>query len=305
MQNEALPYTAIFAHGLGGNADQGKYYNNFIGCSITGQDGPEWDKSRYQDGNMGPQQSYLAQEADVVVIVRQIMEQVQKNIILLGVSKGAATMIDTVGLLALHHPEALNNVKAVILDSPFACPERVAAGIARRLPTQLLGSTIGDCVETCTNGPIIRSIIQRLFVPLSYPNYNPDGITPIKAVTDLWSKPTVNRDMVLVFIHSQQDKLIPIDNSRELYVELKKLGFKNLYLIEAPRGGHGNVCWGPDGEDIFKKLCLIYKKHNLPLPHSAAPTIESNIEQLLAEIQPSIEEVNKRMHPWLDCLGLA
>ena len=293
-------FTAIFAHGLGGQAFHGEAYSDFFCCPIIAENGPEWNHNIYGD-NAGPEQSCLAQEDDIKVIEKQIETHLQENIVLLGVSKGAATMINTVGWLADNHPSYLNNVKAVILDSPFSCPETVAVNVVKHQ----IGGNIGECIGSSIDNSCIRPIVKKLETRI-YPNYDPQGITPIKSIKQQWSH--VDKDMVIVFVHSKKDQLISINDSRVLYLELKKLGFKNLYLIEAVDGAHGNVFWGSDKGGILEKLCLIYLKHDLPLPSLNDKYIESLIkrtgQQMLSAIQPSIKEVNQSLHPWLSWLGL-
>jgi hypothetical protein len=276
------PFVALYAHGLGGNATHGVYYREFIGCPITGKNGPEWNC--YPSG---PQQSCLAQDSDIQVVREQVEKHAHDNIILLGVSKGAATMINTVGWFACNSPHCLNAIKAVIIDSPFSNPERVAAHLVKRY----LGSM----------GASMRSTFNFLETKM-YPNYDPHGITPLKAITQQWHY--VDRNMVVVFIHSQMDELISVNDSRLLYRELKKLHFANVYLIEASAGTHANVCWGPHKYEILEKLCLIYMKHGLPLPSGLSEQYREMLrgyltctsgQQLLMDIQPSIENVTQRL----------
>ncbi|MFA5306992.1 MAG: hypothetical protein WC365_06105 [Candidatus Babeliales bacterium] len=277
------PFITLFAHGLGGDATQGVYYSGFVGCPIIGIDGPEWGYYR-----SGPQQSCLAQDADIQAIQEEVEKNVQNNIILLGVSKGAATMLNTIGWIACKAPHHLNSIKAVIVDSPFTNPESVAEHLVKHY----LGSI----------GTSMRSTFNFLETKM-YPNYDPQGITPFKTITQQWQY--VDRNMVVVFIHSQKDELISVNDSRLLYRELKKLQFSNVYLIEARAGSHGNVCWGPYKNEIFEKLCLIYMKHGLPLPTFYAKQYQfrlqpecldgASLKLWLNDLQPSVEEINQRI----------
>ncbi|MFH1832306.1 MAG: hypothetical protein ABH827_05920, partial [bacterium] len=209
----AVNYKAIFAHGLGGKKDFGQYYGPLMGCPIIGENGPEWDKSKYWTG-VGPGKSCLAQQGDIDVVVKQIEANQKDNLILFGVSKGAATVLNTVGYLAENKPEYLKNIKAVIADAPFAKPENVAA--------QMVGN-------------IASGFWGRVGAKVMYPHYEITGITPYKAVTQMWANSVVDRNMVVTFIHGRGDRLISINDSRCLYIELKKLGYKNVYLLEVTR----------------------------------------------------------------------
>ena len=306
--NTNTEHHAIFAHGLGGDASQGCCYQDFIGCPITGNDGPEWDQTIHGD-NRGPQQSHLAQDGDIEVIVKQIEANAEKNLILLGVSKGAATMINTVGWLASNDVNTLNCIKAVVLDSPFTSPETVAANIVKKQTTNFLspldswiaggiGSSLGSSVDSSISRPLVTTIESKI-----YPNYDPAGITPIKAITEQWH--AVDRDMVIVFVHSEEDSLITINDSRLLYHELKKMGFKNLYLIEASLGCHANAFWGPYGIFIKRYLCLIYRTHNLPLAeltyeeiHFQHSMTKEQQEFELQTLQPSLAQIRAKLYPY-------
>jgi hypothetical protein len=289
-------YTTIFAHGLGGDRKQVQYYENaVIGGKIIAENGPEWQDREYFETRRPELESCLAQDADIKVITQQMEKLPNENIILLGVSKGAATMINTMGYLSVQKSPRLNNIKAVIVESPFAVPENVALNIIRKS----CGSFFGPCMKTSCDTSLGHYVLKKIETKL-YPNYKPKGITPIKAVKEQWNN--VDKNTVIIFIHSKTDTLISINDSRLLYSELQKLGFKNLYFIEALNGEHGNVFWGPDQDSVIKKLSLIYAKHNLPLTElnlALIKSIDSKQEQaLLTEMQPSEKEVYQMLHPW-------
>lgn len=85
---EDTRHVTIFAHGLGGWAETGEmHYTGIVGGKIIGEDGPEWGPLR---------QTCLAQDGDIEVVIKQIKEHAQKNMTLLGLSKGAAVMLNTV-----------------------------------------------------------------------------------------------------------------------------------------------------------------------------------------------------------------
>lgn len=271
-ESETPQPVCIFAHGLGGRADQKVYYKAYLpeGSALIGQNGPEWDEARY-GAAAGPRQSCLAQDDDIQVVFRQIASTVEKNpaanIILVGVSKGAATIINTVGWLAVNHPGLLRNLKAVILDSPFDTINSVAIELVRNHTTSIVGSFLGSIAAWFTGHASMAPSIRRTQT-IIYPNYNPDGITPIKAVTEQWLH--VPRNLPVIIAHSQADALIPVNSSRRLYCILKEHAFENAYLIEVENGPHANIFWGPDSIKIVDALCSIYRYHNLSLPPAEA-----------------------------------
>lgn len=197
----------------------------------------------------------------------------------------------------------LANVKAVIVDSPFASPETVAHTIIVSKFPSCFHRLVKYSLDTTPLKWMTKKALARY-----YPAYDSTGITPIKAVKQLWEK--VDKNMVIVFIHSQQDTLISVNDSRMLYSELKKLGFNNLYFIETTQGKHGQSYWESDHDAVLRALILIYLKHDLPLPKNAynkAVTallqeyrISKDREKIFSEltiVQPSADDVYERIYP--------
>ena len=222
-----------------------------------------------------------------------------------GISKGAATMVNTVGTLAQQKPSLLKNVQAVIVDSPFASPESVAHNVIRSKFPSFFHKFVTWSLATT---PI--KFMTKLALKKLYPGYDPTKITPLKAVQELWQH--VDKNMVIVIIHSQKDELIHVNDSRMLYLELKKLGFNNLYFIETTQGVHGKADWESENKAVADALNLIYLKHKLPLPqcyHKSAQRFYEIIEKYeetstgksaffaeLSNVQPSIDVVQGRIY---------
>ncbi|MFH1832104.1 MAG: hypothetical protein ABH827_04885 [bacterium] len=323
MQQDS--YRAIFAHGLGGTILQMRFYNQFFGCKMIGEEGPEW-ASVWSKKDSGVKQSCLGQNDDINVIVKQLETcfKEKKEVVGVAVSKGAATWINTIGWLAELRPKYLAHIKALVLESPFATPATI--------PVHAFGNFLG--IERLIN-MFGCSQVPEEFVRSQYKNYNPKGITPLKAITTQWCKDAVDRNMVVVFLHSKKDRLISINDSRRLYIELKKLKFKNVYLIEIAAGEHANICFDSRWhvkEDILEKLSVIYAYNKLfKIMPVVGKTFRSRLREfyiekgeskmvtqdegltfdeeffvqsielteagkdLLQEMQPSIEQVQERM----------
>ncbi len=296
-------YINIFAHGLTGNANNLKPYKEFLGGIITGKNGPEWDERLYGK-YAGPLQSSLAQEKDIAVVADQMALYPHARLILSGVSKGAATMINTVGWLAKHNPILLRNLQAVVVESPFDCMENVAANMVHTVVEKFASEHLSTSVETTVDSYCVRPLVKYI-EKIRFRNFDPEGITPIKAVRELWQG--VDKELVVVFVHSQEDTVISVNASRMLYIALKEQGFKNLYFLETEKGAHANVFWGADKENVLEQLCYIYLHHNLPLPYELSADyaeqlfqrFEVDKEKILFRLQPTIDEVNTRVHPWL------
>lgn len=292
---EPLALTGIFAHGLGGNVDQTKPYVEIFG-PLAGRNGPEWDRAVH-GAKIGPSQSCLAQQGDIAVVVAQMVERVGQVPMLVGVSKGGATMFNTIGYCAEHRPDLLTGLRAAIFDCPFRNPESVAKQIVHTTAEQVrrdggwFSWLFASSMETSADSSMAGSC-SRAATSVIYPNYDRSGATPEKALAQ-WALPTVNRDMVAVFIHSRADELISVNDSRYLYSELLKLGYNNAYLIEVEHGGHAAELWREDRGLIYSCLRAIYNRHGFAL--SPVLQIVDARADLDAVAKPTIEEVTERM----------
>jgi len=135
----------IFAHGLGGDATQGRYYHvdsneqySFIQTALI--------TFNFKDAG-NPFLSCLGQEADTACL-HEICKK-YTCAILVGCSRGAATIAN---YLATYQPK---NIVAAILESPF---DQVSNVIKPR--------------------PGLENL--ELIAPSMYPNYKPNGLQPIK-----------------------------------------------------------------------------------------------------------------------------
>lgn len=253
-------FNYLFVHGLGGDKNQIRPYTDYKiikrGISFHAFNGPE-----VQAGSFF--QSCLGQEGDINVIAKTIKaNKISKPIIGVGVSKGAATLINIAG------SQAIPNIKALVLESPFA-----------------------NASEVVKNHKIVRSLgLGFIFggdrmAKWSFPNYKPDGIQPIKLVNK------IQHDVPIIIFHSKKDALIDIDHSRKLYIELIKEKRNNVYLIETENGDHANIIWSKTKENLFVVNVVheFYKKHNLPY----YPELIKNID--LKKFQPSLKEIEKKL----------
>jgi predicted esterase len=242
------PYTDcvyIFAHGLGSNHTHVEPYRHFgiipSFCTALSQDGPEVAS--------GYHASALGQDGDIAVITKQIEQACQANpnckIVGVGVSKGAATWVNTFGKLAREKSPYLKNIKALVIESSFTQAQDVAFSF---VPTGFQSS--------CSSS--MNSLISWQF-----PNFKSDGMHPITSIAS-WG--AADKDTLIILVHSRKDQLIPFTHSEQLYKAIQQQGFKNVHLIEASAGEHGNVFWGPDGRAVRLQLWHLYKQYGLPIP---------------------------------------
>lgn len=188
-----------------------------------------------------------------------------KHYVLVGLSRGAATIINYV---AMHKPP---QVKALVLESPF------------------------DNFENIINH-ILKKRLHLHWIPLStqlgllasqyyFPSLNQNGIFPIRAIV------SIPVDIPIIFIHSKKDRVISINASRRLYKILRSRGHQHVYLLELNQGRHGFLLEGDDASRYQKVIHAFYQKYNLPHNQQLAQQGKKELEN----IQPSVDEVAQRI----------
>jgi alpha-beta hydrolase superfamily lysophospholipase len=217
----------FFSHGLGGNKKQAYHYQQeeqMIGNTLITFDFPD-----VLPHGFNAKEVNLGQEQDVATVEKEFekIKGTQDKVVLFGVSRGAATLVNFLGKCPC--PE----VKAVILESPF------------------------DHVQSVIEFKYYVSAVHAL-VPMFFAKYNPHGMQPIT------SAPTIRTDVPILIICSEQDSLIPCSSSIALYRALKKAGNNHVHLLNVAQGDHGKILWGAKGAEYRNVVHAFYKKYNLP-----------------------------------------
>lgn len=209
------PCATLFAHGLKATREQGHEYDRLLKINHAVHTFDFHDACVDVDIN-ALRQCGLAQEHDVDQLKSQIDAHADKNLILFGLSRGASTAIATVGM---HKPK---NVKGLILESPFDDMRCVVAHMA---------SYVSWIPGVSAVGNLAASFI--------FPNYSTCALRPIDLVT------YIPDDIPVLFICSEQDRLVPAASTKRLYFKLKehraKRTIKNVYLMEAETGAHAKI----------------------------------------------------------------
>jgi predicted esterase len=210
----------------------------------------------------------LGQEKDIESL-RIAFEKTQqalpeKDIILVGISRGAATIINFV---AQYQPE---KVKALVLESPFDMLNAIIKHLLSRFHVSWL--------------PFSEKITHKL-CRKHFPDIKLEGIFPFTTITK------IPMTLPIIFIHSKKDKVVPVNSSRQLYIKLKQCGHKDVYLVELASGDHGKIMQGQDSDFYLYTVHAFYKKYGLP--HD--PDFAQKGAQLLTHCQPSIDEVKRQM----------
>jgi len=271
-------FVYLFAHGLGGSEKQAQFYINkkiiLDEKNCFSGNGPEvksvqlvfplGSSEPHEQAIIAQEKVVLGQDADVDVIktvIKKIPENAEeKNTIIgVGVSKGAATLINAAGVI--QDPR----LRLLVLESPFADANDVAA-------------RLGVITEYIPGGKAFAgSIAGSMFNA-----YKRTGMQPITSVKN------IPKDVVVILMHSKQDKLISIVHSYKLYNEFVKTGHET-YLIETETGAHAGVLHGLGGKNVVRIVHAIYKKLDLPFDASLL-----SVDTDLKKYQPTIEDIIKK-----------
>jgi hypothetical protein len=261
----------IFAHGLGGNRNQAYSYqkSTIIGDTVVSFNFPDvHETSLYNSKKVT-----LAQESDIQALKQAYIQAREryikkassyKGMVLLGVSRGASAVLNFLAT------ERTDHIKAAIIECPFDAIDQIIYYQLKAYSAHWV--------------PLLKPGLHKLIQKAVFPHYNPQGIQPI----DLVDK--IDKNIVLVFVHSPDDNFVWVNSSRALYWKAKKAGL-NVYLIELPTGAHARCLSGIEGRYYRAAIHALYK--HLGLPHN--PEYSTQGEPILKQAQPSAEEVESRI----------
>lgn len=175
------------------------------------------------------------------------------DIILWGLSRGAANILIFAGLYDLP------NVKALVVESPYFTMGEVIESIMLRKNLSWLPLSYGETLA--------EFIFKR---------YTRHGWSPANCIEN------ISKNIPIFIICSKEDRLVPFSSSINVYKKLIASGHKHTYIFVAEHGKHAAILQGSDGEQYQWVVNAFYKKYNLPhCPASAAQG-----ESLLALCQP-------------------
>lgn len=277
-QPESLPvpvidvkdYHYLYAHGLGGSPKHKEHYKSFRvilpDYKCLAYSGPELEKNRFNG-----KKACLGQEGDIKKLEAGLKNDgisSDEKLIGVGISKGAATLINALGT------GRFPMIKALVLEAPFAHAADVAYHLARF--TQYL-----------PGGKRLANLIMK---KLMYPAFSSRGLHPIT------SAPRAPHIPILL-IHSRQDHLIPVNHSRKLYKALVQAGNKNVYLVETEFGEHSyvfNTIYHKQASWLSKLIQTFYQQHGLPYDSTIIESEATKID--LEKFQPTLKEIDARIN---------
>jgi alpha-beta hydrolase superfamily lysophospholipase len=183
-------------------------------------------------------------------------ENVQ-DLVLIGMSRGATTILNFMGL---HKP---NNVKAVIVESPFDSTHSIAKNMLQRIYLDKL--------------PGLQTVAHYI-ISLIFWQHGVAGISAIDSVE------YIDKDMPILFVCSRQDALVTIESTISLYKKLRESGHHNVHIFITDQGRHGRILHGDDGHKYQQVVHAFYKKYRLA--HDAA--LASQGASLLDQSKPDL-----------------
>lgn len=182
----------------------------------------------------------LAQEADINSLLKTYNEHIQKypetDVILYGVSRGAATICTFMGK---HQPQ---NVKALILEAPFDS-----------LPHLLKH-------RHQTTHRFINKLLPKII------SYDPNGDSPIMSIEN------ISKEIPILIITSKSDDVVPTPCAKALMRKFNKLGYDKVHLLILDKSSHSGYAFD-DYSDKTKYESVVhafYKHYGRPYDESLA-----------------------------------
>ncbi len=156
----------------------------------------------------------LGQKSDIEMIKKEYQSIVQNEpdskIVVLGSSRGAAAIFSW---LATSTREETKNIKSAILEA--------------------VPSSVNLVLDHCNGIHFAVLKICSMMLPL-ISEYSPDGYHPIDLVDSL------PRDIPMLLVTSEADKIVPSQSVVELFIQLKKSNYNNVKLLVLQNSDHSN-----------------------------------------------------------------
>ena len=211
----------------------------------------------------------LAQEKDIghlEDVVLSDQAQQHHNVVLAGVSRGAATIINYMGSKV-----PPTNIKALILDAPF---DAIYDILYARLKLKNLHMV-----------PLLTTTFDFYFSYL-FKNYSTCGIRPIDVVDCIPNIP-------ILMICSLQDTVVPPRNTMRLYKKLIEDGRTNVHLFITPYGEHGRIMYDVHTQTLVSPIAMwsMHSYKTMHLSMNQRGQLQGN--EVFATCQPSVEYLNK------------
>jgi len=266
-------HSYLFSHGFGETYRQAnrylRQYYNCLGMLRTNEnyilDTPI-KLFNYPDAGRPPFlfKTSFGQKNEIDALKKAYYEMLDDNIILFGVSRGAAVAVNFAGI---YRPARL---KALVVEAPFDHIKNV-------FDTHWF-------VNTISKVPLIsKPFMFKFFLWLT--KYQEDGEHPIDNVGN------IRHDLPVLFMCSKADGVVPYRSTVDLYKRLVANGHPNVYLVRFETGKHAKLLQSEHGQVCRDLVHVFYEKYGLP--HNPAFVTQQARDALANECQPTIEQLQR------------
>jgi predicted esterase len=199
---------------------------------------------------------YLRESYEQTISHLQKMGEPSKKLILFGVSRGAATVLNFVGR---YKPK---QVKALILEAPFDS-------------TRSLSNNILSYIGLHENN--VLQTIGHYGVSAAFWQHRVGG----EQVKDCLAG--IPKELPMLLICSKKDKVVPWQSTYNLYKILRENGHSSVHIFMAQEGGHTRIIHNGDGKNYQCVTHAFYKRYGCHYDEMLAQQGEA----LFAHTQPS------------------
>jgi len=255
----------LFAHGIAETHEQAYWYTKgksslpyLIDGRLFTYDYPDatqrfWRVNFPQTG-MGQHNEIMGLKSayDQTIAKLDTQNNQNKDVVLLGMSRGATTILNFMGQ---QKPE---KVKAIIVESPFDSTQALTNNILNKFYLDKI--------------PGMQTIGHYLMSAVFW-QHSTNGARAIDSVG------TIDQDIPILFVCSEQDKLVPQKSTIALYKKLKDSGHKKVHIFIADSGLHGRILHNTDGLQYQNVVQAFYRKYGLSHDASLADLGESLLDE--------------------------
>jgi hypothetical protein len=213
----------------------------------------------------------IGQEKDITCLRTVFAEHTDKfgleteQIVLVGDSRGAATVFN---FMALDHP----NISCAILE-----------GIFDSMPHVITHLRYHHSIFCFFKQATLASLLKKVAG-----SYSHEGPFPIDYVKEF------PYDTPVLMVTSLTDEIVPHECTMNLYIKLLQSGHTNVRLLILPCSRHDGYMLQQDKDRYEQCVHAFYR--SCGVDHD--PLLAEKGEAILAETQPSVEEIRRN---YLDC----
>lgn len=267
----------LYAHGIAANHEQAYWYvpqkpdgtrnkHHFINGRLFAFDFPD-ATNRFWRVNFT--QSSLGQANEIMSLYKAFFatqstlrsENQSQDVILMGLSRGAATVLTFMGLFNL------SQIKAVIAESPFDSMHEMVNDTLKRAHI--------DKLPGVSN--VTHALLSYVFM-----QHAPKGISPRDVIAN------INKKTPVFLVCSKEDRTVPWQRTAACYKTLIDAGHKEAYILILEKGKHSQILSGPQGEIYQNAVHAFFKKCEL---HPYDPTYAAQGVETLEKCQPTAAQL--------------